>query len=97
MVEDSGEREVRRGLELRGRVQGVGFRWWTRRTAESLGVRGTVRNRADGAVEVHLAGPVERVEKMTASLREGPSSARVEEVREIDSTGPIPDGFEIVR
>lgn len=97
MVENPEVREVRRGLELRGRVQGVGFRWWTRRTAESLGVRGTVRNRADGAVEVHLAGPAERVDTMTATLREGPSPARVEEVREIDSTGPIPDGFEILR
>lgn len=90
--------EMRRvGLELTGRVQGVGFRWWTARTAEALGLCGTVRNRSDGAVEIHLAGPGERVEEMRSRLEDGPGPARVDEVREIESGGSLPERFEILR
>lgn len=92
----SEERE-QRGFVLTGRVQGVGFRWWTRRAAREMGIRGTVRNRPDGAVEVHAAGPPGALERFEEWLREGPSGARVDAVEEVRSEGSLPDGFEIVR
>jgi acylphosphatase len=52
-----------------GLVQGVGFRWSARRAAERIGVRGWVRNRADGSVELHVEGDEERVAAMLAWLR----------------------------
>ena len=48
-AQDGGEL---RGYSVNGRVQGVGFRWWTRRTADRLGIAGSVRNLPDGSVEV---------------------------------------------
>jgi len=87
----------RRGFRITGRVQGVGFRWWTRKTAQELGLRGTVRNRRDGSVEIHARGPDEAMERFRRKLRRGPTSARVREVEEIDSSGTLPAEFEIVR
>lgn len=88
---------VRKGYLVRGRVQGVGFRWSTTRTAEQLGVRGTVRNRADGAVEVHAEGPEEAMRDLEAWLREGPRAASVDDIEEIDPEDDLPHGFEIIR
>ena len=66
---------------VRGRVQGVGFRWFVTRNAEELGVRGTVRNRADGAVEMVLqADDPEALEAMIGRVRRGPPGSRVEEM-----------------
>lgn len=74
---------VDRGFVLKGRVQGVGFRWWTRQTAERLGIVGTVRNLPDGTVEVMARGDAEAVERFADKMRAGPSVARVDEVREV--------------
>lgn len=65
---------------MHGDVQGVGFRWWTAREAERLGVRGWVTNRWDGTVEVHAEGPEDAVEAMVTALRHGPRHARVTRV-----------------
>ena len=66
---------------VRGRVQGVGFRWFVTRNAADLGVRGTVRNQGDGSVEAVLqADAPEPVESLIARLRSGPAAARVEGV-----------------
>lgn len=73
-----------RGYLITGRVQGVGFRWWARRTAEALGLGGHVRNLPDGSVEVHVVGPVEVLEAFQRALREGPPSARVEGVESVE-------------
>lgn len=86
----SGEAE-RRGFRITGRVQGVGFRWWSCRTASALGVRGSVRNRADGSVEIHAAGAPDALDRFEEKLHSGPPSARVEEVRRASSELPIPD------
>lgn len=66
---------------VRGRVQGVGFRAATARRARSLGVLGWVRNREDGAVEVHAEGAPAAVEQMVAFLCEGPRGAHVADVQ----------------
>lgn len=87
--------EARRGLILRGRVQGVGFRWWTRELAARHGVRGDVRNLPDGSVEIHVAGPGQAVEGFVERLRGGPRGARVDSIEEIPCRQELPDRFRI--
>jgi acylphosphatase len=65
---------------IRGRVQGVGYRDWTMRRADALGLRGWVRNRSDGSVEALFIGPQEVVDRMVGDCRRGPSMARVEAI-----------------
>jgi acylphosphatase len=72
-----------KGFLVRGRVQGVGFRWWTARQARALGLSGSVRNLLDGAVEVHVSGDPDAVSELRARLGHGPRTARVEAVAEI--------------
>lgn len=64
-------------LRIEGRVQGVGYRWWTVRTAERLGLRGWARNRADGSVEVLAIGAPQAVAALEAACAEGPPAAEV--------------------
>ena len=68
-------------LIISGRVQGVGFRMFTKIKAENLGLSGWVRNLKDGRVEVVLVGPQEKIEEMVSWLKQGSPLARVEEVR----------------
>jgi len=63
-----------------GRVQGVGFRYTTVEEARGLGVRGWVRNRADGSVEVEAEGERAAVEALVGFLRRGPRGAWVDRV-----------------
>jgi acylphosphatase len=63
-----------------GRVQGVSFRYYTVRQASDKGVRGWVRNLADGRVEAMFEGPQEKVEAMVQWCHQGPPAARVSEV-----------------
>jgi acylphosphatase len=77
------EREARRGFRVRGRVQGVGFRWWTQRTAERLGVGGSVRNMPDGSVEVQAVGRAKVLAELERALHRGPPGSRVERVETI--------------
>ena len=64
-----------------GRVQGVGFRAFTRRHAMLLGLRGVVSNQSDGSVNAYIEGNTERVQQMLHLLNQGPSLARVEKVQ----------------
>lgn len=79
-VMPSDQTRVQTGFRVHGRVQGVGFRWWTRRTAGRLGVAGSVRNLADGTVEVRAAGSAAAMREFESYLRRGPPSAAVEQV-----------------
>ena len=72
------EKTVR--LRITGEVQGVGYRIWATRTAAHLGLRGWVRNRSDGSVEVLATGPPQEVAAMIEASRRGPYGARVAEV-----------------
>ncbi len=67
---------VRATMFVRGMVQGVGFRWWTRARALELGLAGHARNTADGRVEVVAQGSREAVDALEALLRETPSTTR---------------------
>lgn len=87
----------RRGLRITGRVQGVGFRWFTRRTAGELDVRGAVRNRSDGSVEVHAEGPGDILDRFEERLRQGPRGARVDGLRRAESSLPIPEAGFVIR
>jgi acylphosphatase len=90
--------EVSHGYRVEGRVQGVGFRWWTRNTAMGLKLDGWVRNEADGAVVVHVRGPADAVSRLAEALRRGPSGARVDRVTPIPADGGIGTGeFRIER
>lgn len=82
---------------MSGRVQGVGFRWWSRQTARELGLGGTVRNRPDGRVELHAAGPAEAVRRLEERLSQGPPAARVQGVEEVAPADDLPREFRIVR
>ncbi len=89
---------VTRRCHARGRVQGVGFRYYVLRHARELGVTGTVRNRSDGSVEALLQGETGAVEELIERLRRGPRGARVEAVDvEPVETGITHEEFEIVR
>lgn len=67
---------------IRGRVQGVGFRWFVQREASELGLRGWVRNTEEGDVEVVAAGETEDLADLRSSLRQGPRGCRVDNVIE---------------
>jgi acylphosphatase len=86
-------------LEVRGRVQGVGFRWYVAEAARELGLSGWVKNRSDGNVELAAAGAVDALAKLEALVTEGPPGARVDEVRRLEGVPPDSLGsrFGIVR
>jgi acylphosphatase len=67
---------------IRGRVQGVGYRYWVEQKAMARSLEGWVRNRGDGSVEAVFAGPADAVSGMIALCRRGPASARVDAVAE---------------
>ena len=71
-----------RHVTVRGRVQGVGYRYFVEHEARARGLEGWVRNRRDGSVEALFSGPAEAVAAMIAACRRGPSSARVEAVQD---------------
>jgi acylphosphatase len=74
--------ETIRQVTIRGRVQGVGFRYWVEHQAMARDLEGWVRNRRDGSVEALFAGPADVVSGMITLSRRGPPSARVEAVQE---------------
>jgi acylphosphatase len=75
--------EARRFV-VRGRVQGVGYRWFVEREAHMLGIAGWVRNNADGSVEVLAQGNREQLSGLHSRLRQGPRAARVDDVEVIE-------------
>lgn len=82
---------------ISGRVQGVGFRYWTEQAAQRYGLDGWVRNLHDGRVEAVFAGDPERVEAMLAACKKGPRFAQVTEVAEHEHRDPVPVGFHVRR
>lgn len=89
--------EARTRVVITGRVQGVGFRAWAVQQARTLGLRGCIRNRADGAVEAEMAGDPDAVARMRDLLAQGPPLARVERlVDEQPGVESLPDTFQTV-
>jgi len=65
---------------IQGRVQGVGYRDWAERQATTMGLKGYVRNRRDGSVELVISGTDEQVQDMLDLCRQGPRLAVVSDV-----------------
>jgi acylphosphatase len=82
-------------VRIRGRVQGVGFRYLAAQRARSLGVSGWVRNERDGAVSAAFQGPAELVESMLDWCRRGPAGSRVDDVAVTWEQPTRDSGFEI--
>jgi acylphosphatase len=81
---------------IRGRVQGIGFRYWTVETARDLGVNGWVRNLPDGNVDVEAEGERGLLETFVEHLKVGPALARVKDV-DVDWSERLPKlkGFSV--
>ena len=80
--------ETRRFV-VRGRVQGVGFRWFVEREAHILGIAGWVRNNSDGSVEVLATGTRDQLSGLRSRLQQGPRASRVDDVQETEAR-PVP-------
>ena len=87
---------VARRFVIAGRVQGVGFRWFTHDAALREGLHGWVRNLADRTVEVVVEGDDESVDRLEIAVRRGPPAAHVERV-DVEDLPPQfrTTGFEI--
>lgn len=80
------EKEIKaRRFIVRGRVQGVGFRWFVEREAHILGISGWVRNNSDSSVEVLAMGTRDQLSGLSSRLRQGPRAARVDNVDESEA------------
>ncbi|HLL85519.1 MAG TPA: acylphosphatase [Longimicrobium sp.] len=85
-------------FRVSGRVQGVGFRWWTRLQARQLDLMGTVRNAADGSVEVQARGEAAALDELRRRLSSGPPGAHVDAVEAIGvDLRSAEEGFQILR
>lgn len=86
-------------LVVRGRVQGVGFRWFVREEARRLGLSGWVGNRPDGSVELAASGPAAALADLRRAVADGPPAARVDELVELPVTevGEMPFPFSVRR
>ena len=89
---------VTKKVKIFGRVQGVGFRHYTKQNAGRLNIRGWVKNMPDGTVEALLAGDEENVEEILEKLESGPVPARVDRMK-VDEAKPetLPDAFSVKR
>ena len=81
-------------LIIEGRVQGVGYRWWTVREAAALGLDGWVRNRRDGKVELLAIGEKGALQRLAELCHEGPPGARVLRVDRLAGEDDGSEGFE---
>jgi len=84
-----------RRFVVRGRVQGVGFRWFVEKVAYDLELRGYVRNQADGSVEVVCVGQGENLRKLEDSLWQGPRGSVVASVQREEAAVVNYEGFQI--
>ncbi|KAA9004773.1 acylphosphatase [Histidinibacterium aquaticum] len=82
-------------IRIDGRVQGVSFRAWAQQEAQSLGLRGWIRNHPDMSVVAYIEGDDEAVDKMLDRMNSGPPAARVNRVRTAPAEPIGMEDFEI--
>jgi acylphosphatase len=80
---------------VRGRVQGVGFRWFVQRSAERIGVKGWTRNLDSGDVEVYAIGNEAQLQELGGFLWKGPVASQVRGVEEKEAAVQEVSGFRI--
>lgn len=80
---------------ISGKVQGVGYRFWTVNQAQKLGVNGWVRNLKDGRVEAVFEGESEKIEQMIQACFRGPRASKVENVIVNEDNPEGIEGFQI--
>jgi acylphosphatase len=78
-------------------VQGVGYRWFAQKIANTIGVRGYARNLDDGSVEVYAVGTPEQLDTLAGYLWKGPNFADVRGVEQQEATLEKVSGFDIER
>ncbi|MGJ5817771.1 acylphosphatase [Paludibaculum fermentans] len=94
MARQQGPR-ISRLYVVKGRVQGVGYRYFAQTVAAEAGVTGWVRNRDDGAVESYATGTAEQLAEYSGRLRMGPRFGEVRSLEEIEAPLLQSDGFSI--
>jgi acylphosphatase len=82
---------------VKGRVQGVGFRWLVHQEAGTRGLKGWVRNTEGGEVEIMVAGSEEKLAELRSVLQRGSRGSRVDAVQERDMDEAMADGLESFR
>jgi acylphosphatase len=82
-----------RSIRVFGHVQGVFYRAWTLQQAQMLGLKGWVRNRRDGSVEIEAWGDPPAIDALIEKCRRGPAQARVERITDEEIEGEPPSGF----
>jgi acylphosphatase len=91
----SGRAKSARRWFVRGRVQGVGYRYFAQREAMALGLTGYTRNLDDGRVEVYAAGPANKLDELTGRLHRGPQWSDVRGIDENEAAVEARDSFVI--
>ncbi|WP_214878507.1 acylphosphatase [Exiguobacterium sp. ERU653] len=86
---------VAKHLIVSGRVQGVGFRYFSQETAQQYGIKGWVRNQSDGAVELHVEGPEKDIEAFKKALKDGNRFVGVEKIEEKETENQAFRSFDI--
>ncbi|WP_375397363.1 acylphosphatase [uncultured Sphingomonas sp.] len=84
---------VMQRLLVSGRIHQVGYRNWTVKTAQALGVTGWIRNRNDGRIEILACGEPDAVTALIDACRQGPPQARVDHVEAVPEEGRPVKGF----
>jgi acylphosphatase len=84
-------------LQISGRVQGVGFRWFIRVAARRLDLAGWVRNMPDGSVEIAASGPQERLDEFRRAISRGPDGAMVTAVKPLEPIEELEYPFSVKR
>jgi acylphosphatase len=88
-------RKIAKLYRVRGRVQGVGFRYFVEQAARGLGIAGWVRNLDDGSVEVYASGTEAQLSDLAGHLRQGPRWAEVRGVDQADAAIEHHSGFSV--
>ena len=87
--------KIARLYRIRGRVQGVGFRYFAEKAAHELGVKGWVRNDDDGTVQVYAVGNPEQLAELAGLLWKGPGWAEVRGVEESEAAVEMCSDFSV--